>query len=92
MVPTNFGSSTMNRIETSFGAAYASGSTTFRLRSMDSSGTLYDHGSWTHPANTYQYTVTSISTTALDGRAVFIECTDGGSNASGYTASLRWQL
>ena len=82
----------MNRIETSFGAANATGSTTFRLRSMDSGGTLYNHGSWTHTANTKQYTVTSISTGDLHGRAVYIECTDGGSNASGYTASLRWQL
>ena len=82
----------MNRIETSFGAASSNGTTTFRLRSMESDGTLHNHGSWQHPANTKQYTVTSISTGDLHGRAVYIECTDGGANANGYTASLRWQL
>jgi VCBS repeat-containing protein len=82
----------MNRIETAFGAAYSNGTTTFRLMSITSAGQLTNHGSWTHPANTRQYTVTSISTGDLHGRAVYIECTDGGANANGYTASLRWQL
>ena len=94
-VPSSFGTSSLIKIETSFGAAAATDETTFKLKSVDSSGnTPTEHATWTHPANTLHYTInTGISSAAiLDGRTVYIECTGGGTGASGYTASLQWEI
>ena len=92
MVPATFTGSTLVKIETSFGAADSSQATTFRLRSIDSNGALGAHDSWTHPANTHQYTVTGLNLSTLHGKSVYIECTGGGAEANGYTATLMWQL
>ena len=94
-VPTNFNGSTLTQIETAFGAASSSETTTFVLKSIDSAspGTIYQHATWSHAAGTRHKIISSgISNGgSLHGRTVYIECTGGGSGASGYTASLRWQ-
>jgi len=94
-VPSSFGSSSLIKIETSFGAAAATDETTFKLKSVDSNGsTPTEHASWTHPAATLHKTITTgiSNATVLDGRTVYIECTGGGTGASGYTASLQWEI
>ena len=94
-VPTNFSGSTLTKIESAFGAAAASNNTTFALKSVNSAnpGTVTTHCTWTHSANTrHKIITTGISNaTVLHGRTVYIECTGGGSGASGYTASLQFQ-
>ncbi len=95
-VPTNFNGSTLTQIETAFGAAPSSEATTFALKSVDSAnpGNVTTHATWSHAAGTRHKIISSgiSSAGSLHGRTVYIECTGGGSGASGYTASLRWQL
>tara|TARA_Y100000287_G_scaffold150834_1_gene126319 strand:+ start:939 stop:1247 length:309 start_codon:yes stop_codon:yes gene_type:complete len=91
-VPSNFSGSTLTRIETSFGAAAATDAAGFRLKSVDSSGTVNTEATWTHTSGNLQHIVTGLSLTALHGKVVYIESASGGTNASGYTASLQWQL
>ena len=93
-MPVAFGSSSLVEIETAFGASAASVNTTFELKSVTSIGAVWTHATWTHPANNrhYIYTGPITDAAALDGRTVYIQCTEGGTNASGYTASLKWQI
>ena len=82
----------MTKIETSFGSAAASVSTVFKLMYQDSNGnTPVQVTTWTHNANNFhKQHILGTPSTILHDKTVWIECTDGGTSAYGYTATLTW--
>ena len=79
----------------SYGAGSSSGINQFKVVEVASNGTVTDvaGASWSHAANTLfdTHTISGTSLTGLGGKNIYIICTEGVEDASGYTATLIWK-
>ena len=69
----------------------ATQSAAFELIAVDSANQSTTAATWTIPANTKHFILSSINVSSLNSKTVYIRCTEGGANAYGFTATLMWQ-